>query len=189
VIVGSGLLVSDGGERAVIWTETYGARALSDVLSASGIDVSTWVLESATAVSGDGSTIVGNGRFLGVERAFVIRGFRSPPDSDGDAVPDFVDNCPSIANPSQADCDLDGIGDACEPSSDINQNGIPDSCECIADLFVDQLVNGVDLGVLLGYWGPTTSASASQRCDLNRDGAVDGVDLGYLLSRWGACTS
>jgi len=36
------------------------------------------------------------------------------PDSDGDGIPDATDNCPSIANPNQADCDSDGIGDACE---------------------------------------------------------------------------
>ena len=35
-------------------------------------------------------------------------------DTDADGVPDFRDNCVNIANPSQADCDNDGIGDACE---------------------------------------------------------------------------
>jgi len=68
-------------------------------------------------------------------------------------------------------------------------NGTPDDCECVADLNGDGAVNGVDLGVLLAYWGPTTSASASQRSDRNRDGVVDGIDLGYLLSRWGPCTN
>ncbi|MEY4117974.1 MAG: hypothetical protein RLZZ116_1302 [Planctomycetota bacterium] len=42
------------------------------------------------------------------------------------------DNCPSIANPSQADCDADARGDACElasgESSDWNGNGVPDAC-------------------------------------------------------------
>jgi hypothetical protein len=54
-------------------------------------------------------------------------------DADGDGVPDDFDNCPDLANPDQADCNTNGIGDACEvlkdPQLDCNGNGIPDSCE------------------------------------------------------------
>jgi hypothetical protein len=39
------------------------------------------------------------------------------------------DNCPGISNPSQDDCDGDGVGDACTKSPDCNDNGVPDSCE------------------------------------------------------------
>ena len=35
-------------------------------------------------------------------------------DSDGDGVYDPGDNCPSTYNPDQADCDGDGVGDACD---------------------------------------------------------------------------
>jgi formylglycine-generating enzyme required for sulfatase activity len=35
-------------------------------------------------------------------------------DSDGDGILDAADNCPLVANPDQADCDGDGIGNACQ---------------------------------------------------------------------------
>ena len=59
--------------------------------------------------------------------------------------------------------------------------------QCPGDIYEDGMVNGGDLGVLLAYWGPTTSSPASQRCDLDGDGIVDGQDLGILLSGWGRC--
>ena len=91
-----------------------------------------------------------------------------------------------------ADCDTDGISDACEIASgapDINHNNTPDTCECIGDIDTDGTINGSDLGVLLAYWGPTTKAAASIACDLNVDGVVNGSDLGILLAYWGPCSN
>jgi len=48
------------------------------------------------------------------------------------------------------------------------------------DLNGDGVVDGADLGALLGAWGSTDSAA-----DLNADGVVDGADLGALLGAWG----
>ena len=45
-------------------------------------------------------------------------------------------------------------------------------------------VDGADLGLLLGAWGP---CSGSCKADLNGDGQVDGADLGLLLGAWGVC--
>ncbi len=60
-----------------------------------------------------------------------------PPDADGDGVPDDVDNCPTVANADQADCDNDGIGDACETDSDAD--GVVDDCDnCPLVANVDQ---------------------------------------------------
>lgn len=38
--------------------------------------------------------------------------------SDGDGIPDTLDNCDLVDNPDQADTDRDRIGDACDPSSE-----------------------------------------------------------------------
>lgn len=50
-------------------------------------------------------------------------GIRTPGDFDGDGVPDAIDNCPATFNPirpvdngKQADCNGNGIGDACDPT-------------------------------------------------------------------------
>src|SRR5439155_7997661 len=37
-------------------------------------------------------------------------------DTDGDGICDFEDNCPNVANCDQKDSDLDGLGDACDPT-------------------------------------------------------------------------
>lgn len=39
-------------------------------------------------------------------------------DTDGDGIPDDVDNCPVTPNPDQADLDGDHIGDVCDPDRD-----------------------------------------------------------------------
>jgi len=56
---------------------------------------------------------------------------------------------------------------------------------CPADLNGDHVVDGADLGILLGAWGPCAGSPCP--ADLNSDGSVDGADLGLLLGAWGAC--
>jgi hypothetical protein len=56
---------------------------------------------------------------------------------------------------------------------------------CPADLNADSSVDGIDLGILLGAWGPCTTGTCA--ADLDGNGVIDGIDLGMLLGAWGAC--
>lgn len=63
--------------------------------------------------------------------AVVNRSGVGIPDTDNDGIPDDADNCPTIANPDQADADLDLIGDACDPFPNDRDN---EQAQCEADL-------------------------------------------------------
>lgn len=67
-----------------------------------------------------------------------------PGDCDGDSIPDPLDGCPAIADPTQADADADGITDACTPGAG-----------CPANLFT----NG-DFEAGTGGWQASTVAPA-----------------------------
>ncbi|MFO0784342.1 MAG: hypothetical protein U0636_11740 [Phycisphaerales bacterium] len=55
-----------------------------------------------------------------------------------------------------------------------------ETCPLPGDLDHDGIVNGTDLGLLLGAWGTTGDSEA----DLDHDGVVNGTDLGLLLGAW-----
>ncbi len=80
------------------------------------------------------------------DTGLVDMGFHSPSsamaDTDGDKIPDPLDNCPLLSNADQLDTDGDGKGDACDNCPDIvnpgqeNSDGdlVGDACDgCPAD--------------------------------------------------------
>ncbi len=71
-------------------------------------------------------------------------------DTDGDGVPDAIDNCPTVPNPDQTNSDTDEHGDACDncpfvnnpDQADTDGDGIGDACD--PDLDGDGIPNGAD---------------------------------------------
>ncbi len=95
-------------------------------------------------------------------------------DTDGDSIADCVDNCDTISNPSQADCDLDNIGDACELAAgtqwDANGNSIPDQCEGCPNVFSYCTAGTSTAGcvpVIATTGLPSASASSGFVVDIN----------------------
>jgi Thrombospondin type 3 repeat len=85
------------------------------------------------------------------------------PDTDGDGVPDLLDNCITVANADQADADNDGIGNVCD-----------------ADVNNDNAVDATDMALLLANLGKRAALG-----DLNGDGVVDQVDVDQLTGALG----
>jgi hypothetical protein len=86
-------------------------------------------------------------------------------DADGDGVPDSLDNCVAIANRTQADCDGNGYGNACD--ADYNDDGRVD----IGDFafFSIQLAR-------------SESGRAFDSCvDSNGDGKLTDDDLRFMM--------
>ena len=86
-------------------------------------------------------------------------------DIDVDGIPNATDNCPSVTNPTQADCDGNGVGDACE--LDCNHNGLADVCEILSGTVTDQNLNGIpdtcevsSVSRVLPISGPSTGGTA-----------------------------
>ena len=60
-----------------------------------------------------------------------------------------------------------------------------DLCLCLGDLNGDGQVGPIDLGILLGSFGPCSGETCP--ADLDLDGRVDAPDLGLILGAWGVC--
>ena len=88
-------------------------------------------------------------------------GFHTAPDSDGDALKDFLDNCIAIANQDQLDTDGDGYGNLCD--GDLNDDGSTNTL----DLNLYKQAHRTSVG----------DANYDVDADFNGDGTINTLDL------------
>jgi hypothetical protein len=69
------------------------------------------------------------GEYCNSQGVCVLWGAVDPTDTDGDGIPDATDNCPIVANTTQADSDDDGLGDVCDSFADTDRDGIADATD------------------------------------------------------------
>ncbi|MCA9284127.1 MAG: right-handed parallel beta-helix repeat-containing protein [Phycisphaerales bacterium] len=176
-------------ENTIVWgNQPVFAPGLGGILFQSGNAVVT--ADSCDVQSFDG-TIAGEGSFalapdfvdaggaddiLGTADDDVRLAEGSPcVDAGLDALIDGLADVDLDGNPRVADGD--GRGGA---RVDVGAYELPAPPVATPDLDGDGDVDGADLGILLGSWGPCGGCPA----DLNGDGQVDGADLGTLLAAW-----
>jgi len=127
-------------------------------------------------------------------------------DLDGDLVPNCMDNCVGHANADQADCNLNGVGDACEIASglhaDCDGDGFLDICEGAEAIdrqspLLGPIGDGAPLEwVLEGL--PPSSGTVAARLDLEATGdlgletqflrvEMDGVEWNHFVEGGSPC--
>jgi len=109
-------------------------------------------------------------------------------DVDGDGIPDFVDNCPAVANAGQADDDGDYAGNVCDNCSAVvnasqcDSDGDGYGNRCDGDLNNNGTTNAQDYVRFRAQLGALSSAPNFNDADINCNGGlVNAQD--YVLFR------
>ena len=88
-------------------------------------------------------------------------------DSDGDGISDGADNCPTVANPDQANNDGDSMGDVCDADDD--NDGVADAADnCSRNFNADQVDTDGD--------GVGDACDPTPTGDADHDGVDNAID-------------
>ncbi|MFH1466274.1 MAG: MopE-related protein [Pseudomonadota bacterium] len=112
----------------------YTVTTLAPAIAAGATTTFTVTFAPTDSVTCDAEVVIDSDDSDEAEFSFPITG-AGMYDADGDGIADSVDNCPTTANPDQADTDADGTGDACDTCIDVDGDGFGVSSDgsCDAD--------------------------------------------------------
>ena len=95
---------------------------------------------------------------------FLQAGFQAPPDTEGDLIKDFMDNCILDPNTDQYDSNNDGFGSICD-----------------ADLNNDLIINFLDLTMMrTAFFTNPSSPDWNPDADFDNSGIVNFADLFFM---------
>lgn len=102
------------GSSSIAGSTSIGGKTSTGGTTSNAGSTSTGGKTSTGGMTANGGTnsVAGSSSIAGAAGSTTIN------DADGDGIIDASDNCPLASNPSQADVDLDDIGDACDPVDD-----------------------------------------------------------------------
>jgi hypothetical protein len=167
------VISANGLSDGIVWvlqTDQYesGGPAVLRAYSASDISIELYNSNQNLARDNPGPAVkftvptIANGKvFVGTQYQLSV--FGPLLDTDGDGIPDAIDNCILVPNPDQRDTDGDGYGNACD--ADFDNNGI---------------VNFADLAYFKSKFG-----TADPNADLDGNGIVNFADLAIFKPLFG----
>jgi CSLREA domain-containing protein len=100
---------NNGGETVTTYTATSDPGGITGTGSGSPITVTSLVNGTAYTFTVTATNSVGTSTASAPSNSVTPL-----LDTDGDGIPNIMDNCPTVANPGQEDADFDSRGDACD---------------------------------------------------------------------------
>ncbi len=108
----------------VVWENQPNGDLVDSSWSTQELEVGAWADNLASVqiefeLESDGAKEFGGWAVDDVELLYFAPGA----DTDGDGVPNAIDNCPTVSNPFQENADGDAFGDACDTCTDTDGDG------------------------------------------------------------------
>ncbi|MBT8282220.1 MAG: thrombospondin type 3 repeat-containing protein, partial [Muriicola sp.] len=158
----NGNAITTGGESVVVSSTLGTVGNVTDL----GNGSYSAILTSGT-IAGTANlsfTINGNNALAETSVSFI------PYDSDGDGVPDDIDNCPQTSNPTQEDFDGDGLGDVCD--TDLDGDGVENTQDQCSNTPLGAIVDATGCEIFDLPLSNFNINVSSRSCVLTGDGAI-----------------